>query len=302
MNRRPNSLVAAICIFIAAPLAFAQTATATGSAPTTPSEGVSLDAYDVVSIKPVAPGGRPMIGMTYLPDGFKGGPLPVIVQQAYSSELTLQSTDSVKGLPEWTRTDMYNFEAKMSPEQAAAFAKLNPQQQKECREVMLRALLAACCKLQVHHHTEQVPGYDLVIAKGGPKVKEGGDLGPNRLKNRDGTPMDGSYITMPARDQVGYQLFTMAEFAIMLSGRAPFGTGRVVTDKTGLTGKYSFILTYTRQSLPAAAPPDEAATPPDDSAPSIFTAVQEQLGLKLEPCTATVNTVVVDHVERPTPD
>ncbi len=80
------------------------------------------------------------------------------------------------------------------------------------------------------------------------------------------------------------------------------GVGRIVVDKTGLTGYYDLNMTFSPEpgQLPPGAP--APAPPPDPSAPSLFTAMQEQLGLKLEPAREPIEVLVIDRVERPTPD
>jgi uncharacterized protein (TIGR03435 family) len=75
---------------------------------------------------------------------------------------------------------------------------------------------------------------------------------------------------------------------------------RSVVDRTGLTGSYSFTLTWTPESATVGRGPDALSIDPDGT--SIFTALQEQLGLKLEPTRGPVDVLVIDHVERPTPD
>jgi len=93
---------------------------------------------------------------------------------------------------------------------------------------------------------------------------------------------------------------TMADFATMISGTAQ----RVVIDKTGLTGYYDFALTYTPagDQLPQGAPPPGAPAPPpiDPDGPSFFTAIQEQLGLKLDNQRGPVEVVVIDSIDQPT--
>ena len=92
---------------------------------------------------------------------------------------------------------------------------------------------------------------------------------------------------------------TMADFAAMISGTAQ----RVVLDKTGLTGYYDIALTYTPSGdqLPQGPPPPGATPPPiDPDGPSFFTAVQEQLGLKLESQRGPVEVVVIDSISPPT--
>jgi uncharacterized protein (TIGR03435 family) len=100
----------------------------------------------------------------------------------------------------------------------------------------------------------------------------------------------------------------MQQFATMLSvvladGNGPGGRdqGRLVIDKTGLTGRFEFNLTWTPEQMPTAAP-SPGLPPIDPNGPSFFTALQEQLGLKLQSARGPLEVVVIARVERPTPD
>jgi uncharacterized protein (TIGR03435 family) len=100
--------------------------------------------------------------------------------------------------------------------------------------------------------------------------------------------------------------FPMPQFATMLTnilavGSGPAAEGRLVIDKTGLAGRFAFTLTWTPEQMPTAAPPP-GVPPIDPNGPSFFTALQEQLGLKLASAKGPVDVVVIDSVERPTPD
>ena len=263
----------------------------------------ALTAFDVVSIKPLAQDGRMMRGFRYLPDGIQADATTVstLVWNAYGGFTKLPTEDSVAGLPDWTKTAYFAVEAKMSEGQTAEFAKLGREEKQQRLEAMLQALLADRFKLKVHRELRQVPDYELVIAKGGPKLKEGAD--PNGPKDKDGKPM--TLMTSRGPGSFQAQGFTMEGLAGFL-GEPFVGTGRIVKDKTGLTGKYSFALTFAMQGSPTGPPGGAVPVAPtapaaaDDSLPSIFTALQEQLGLKLQPGTGSLDVVVVDHVERPT--
>ena len=170
---------------------------------------------------------------------------------------------------------------------------------------MLQAMLADRFQLKAHLESKQAPVYELVLAKGGPKIKES-ETSPDAPKDRDGKPFTGSFMMMRGTGRVAAQAFTMANFANFLS-QPPTGLGRPVVDKTGLTGKYSFALNWSPEpglppaGLPGLPPPPPAPPPPTDGAadPSIFTALQEQLGLRLQPATGTLPIIAVDHIEAP---
>ena len=139
--------------------------------------------------------------------------------------------------------------------------------------LMLEALLADRFNLAIHRETKELPVFELVVAKGGPKLKDAeSEYGVNKNSNRSR-----AHVTAKA---------TMRRFAEFLSGEV----SRPVMDKTGLTGTYDMTLDYS---------PDDRASNDDTSAvPSLFTALQEQLGLRLESAKGPVETVVVDHAER----
>jgi uncharacterized protein (TIGR03435 family) len=296
-NRRKLVLagLAAICTASSVPRAFAQEPAAC------PDAGVSFAAYDVTSVKPVHPDRVLVMGVRELQDGINGENVTVamLVQGAYNTG-NLPADDAVTGLPDWAKADLFSVQAKMGPDQTAAFAKLEKDRQRACRRQMLQALLADRLQLKAHRQTRQVLGYELVVAKGGPKMKDGETL-PDGPKLSNGRPVSLRMgIAKSGAEEVTAQLYSMQQLADLLT-RTP-AVGHRVADKTGLTGKYSFTLTFTASpGVGSAAEPTDAAAP-DDSAPSIFTALEDQLGLRLQRGTATVDTVVVDHVERPAGD
>jgi uncharacterized protein (TIGR03435 family) len=105
-------------------------------------------------------------------------------------------------------------------------------------------------------------------------------------------------IMMNGRGDLTMTGATLERFADILSRQV----GRLIVDKTGLKGEYDFTLKWTPdegQGAMRGGPPGDAAPPPEASGPTIFTALQEQLGLKLETQKGPVDTIVIDHVERP---
>jgi len=261
-----------------------------------------LAAFDVVSVKPLQPDGKMRIGFRYVPDGIQAETVTVstLVWKAYGGFKKLPTDDSVTGLPDWAKTENFAVLARLSEVQMAKFAKLGKDEKEQRMEAMLQALLADRFNMKVHRELRQVPDYELVIAKDGPKLKQGVD--PNGPKDKDGNPTTVMAMRGPGNFQA--REFTMKQLAGFL-GEPFVGTGRIVKDKTGLPGKYSFTLNFAMQGNttgpPGGAAPVAPAAPPaaDDSQPSIFTALQEQLGLKLQPGTGTIDLVVIDHVERP---
>ena len=164
--------------------------------------------------------------------------------------------------PDWLESERFDITAKLPPGSSS----LQVAQ-------MLQGLLADRFKMAIHRETKELPVYALVVAKGGPKLKSSeSDYGISTNSNRTRL-----HVTAKA---------TMPRFAEFLSGEI----GRPVVDQTGLTSAYDFTIDWAV---------DDAIAPNDSSAgPSVFTALQEQLGLKLDSSKGPVEIFVVDHANR----
>jgi uncharacterized protein (TIGR03435 family) len=209
--------------------------------------------------------------MQNLPDGFRWTNFPVRswVRNAY--DITMDS--QIVGLPEWADSEPYDIEAKVDAETAEAWKGLNWKERAKQEQPMMRALLADRCQLRVHRETRETPEYDLVIAKGGLKMKEvatgdGESMGPGKMSAHG---------------------LTMDSLVYGFSGMV----GRMIVDKTGLgERRFDFELKW--------APDDRrAADASPDAGPDLFTALEEQLGLKLVSSRGPVEVLVIDHIERP---
>ncbi len=168
-------------------------------------------------------------------------------------------TDAEVSGPDWLESERFDIVAK------AESGKPKPE--------MLQPVLADRFKLAVHHETRELTIYALVIAKNGPKIKPV-DPGEGDTTSRRG------HVTITRTSMNGLGRFLGGPNARL---------GRPVVDKTGLNGVFSFDLDWT---------PEGRADPNADGPPSIFVALQEQLGLKLEAQKSPVNVLVVDHVEK----
>jgi uncharacterized protein (TIGR03435 family) len=194
------------------------------------------------------------------------------------------SDDQVLNAPSWLNAEHYDIEAEFAESDAGWLHKLSPEEQM----LLLKPLLEDRFKLQVHHETRLTPVYELVLDKNGPKIKEAtpGDTYPNGIKAPDGTTGPGRiYLTVGQQDQLISQAVPINRLAQTLSQQL----GTRVIDKTGLAGKYDFTLQWAPDEDPGGGP-------------SIFTAVREQLGLRLESAKLPVECLVIDHVERPSPN
>jgi uncharacterized protein (TIGR03435 family) len=158
---------------------------------------------------------------------------------------------------------------------------------------MLQALLAERFKLVVHWETREVPLYALVVGKRGPKLhhsdpSQGDVINPLTPTGAGGTELKSGHLV--------FKNESMSDFAWALSRMVATGD-RVVLDNTGLSGTYDFELIFEPPRRPSVAEAPGTAT--SIEAPSIFDAVQEQLGLKLESKKGPVEFLIVDHVEKP---
>jgi uncharacterized protein (TIGR03435 family) len=175
--------------------------------------------------------------------------------------------------------------------------------------MMLRALLEDRFKLVTHIEKRQAPIYELVLARSdkalGPELhKSDVDCAALLAATRVGQPMPqpqpGKILcgitTNTGRISAGAQ--PISNLARQLSQVVQ----RVVVDRTGLDGVYDLVLTYAPERVPAVGGAPDAGAAVDPNLPSIFTALQEQLGLKLESNRGPIDVLVIDHVEKPTED
>jgi uncharacterized protein (TIGR03435 family) len=257
--------------------------------------------YEVVSIKPVAPGQDPSgFGASYSPEGLdaKGVRMWWLLQSAYGVQ-----RQEVSQAPKWFDSDRFIVEAKVGDTTANEIQKLNPSQLNLARQHMLQALLADRFKLALHRETKDLPAYFLVIAKNGPKLQEAKPdyIGPNDMPDLAGNrAIDRVFITKGG--QFTGQAVSMKTLVDELSREV----GRPVLDQTGLTGKYDFTFKFARDDLrlqasQGGAASDQTALAVSDPSggPTLFTALQQYLGLKLESGKGPVEIIVIDHVERP---
>jgi uncharacterized protein (TIGR03435 family) len=206
-------------------------------------------------------------------------PLKTLIHYAYGV-----NDEQILEAPAWLSSEHYDIEAEFDEADADWLHRLTPEQQM----LLLKPLLEDRFKLQTHRETKQLTSYELVVARDGTKMKEAtpGDTYPHGFKSPDGVAKPGTFfLTLGPVNQLVFQALTMARLAQILSKQL----GSPTVDKTALTGKYDFTLRWASDENPEAGP-------------SIFTAVQEQLGLRLESAKLPVECLVIDHVERPSPN
>lgn len=212
--------------------------------------------------------------------------LTILLNNAYNIRPDLMS-----GLPGWANSTRFDITAKVSDPDVTALKNLTREQ----REAMLLALLTDRFKLKAHIETKTLPVYDLVIAKGGSKLKENTALADQSTPGTGPHNMKPGTMVMSDTKLTGFATPTSA-----LASTLAYQVGRNIIDKTGLTGRYDFTLNWSPENRAPVVGGNLADKGSDTDAPDLFTALQEQLGLRLESSKGPVDTLVIDHVEFPT--
>ena len=252
--------------------------------------------FDVASIKPAAnPDGQALLQA--VPGRLRMANLTLrrLILNAYGVQ-----DYQLLGDPPWIASEHYDV-------QATAAGDTSVQQMEG---PMLQALLEERFKVTLHRETRQLPVYELAVSKGGAKLplSKEGSCTPYV---EDSPPPPASAPGQPSRNYCGLNLavngqnrtidgkgVTMAVFAASLSRAYTSDLGRTVIDRTGLAGAFDVHLNWSIDPLTGPAGPG-ASSPPELAEPSLFTAVQDQLGLRLESSKGPVEVLFIDRIEKP---
>jgi uncharacterized protein (TIGR03435 family) len=290
-RQMPGRRSCASAAAIAAVLVGAVAAARVGAMPLLQIKDPPRQSFEVASVKPnKSPDGSGFI-QRMRAGSFSAGnqTLLQLIRFAYGIQ-GFQLVDA----PDWFRTERFDISAKAPADIPPTVpGQVGPE------ALMLRSLLEDRFRLSVHRETRDVPIYALVVARGdgrlGPQIRRpASDFCARRAeaaaKELELPPVPAGMVCgiRGSNTQLSGGSFSMTGFAGFLAGEA----GRVVVDRTGLTGGWDFDLKW--------SPPDTPS--PDPDRPVIFTALQEQLGLRLEATTGPVDVLVVDRVERLIPD
>ena len=224
--------------------------------------GMALRAqeFEVASIRPTPAGTN--CGTSF--DLYEGGRLRIInepVKLLIRVAFQIQNAQIIGG-PSWLDTDRYDIEAKTGRAEKIKPGELNP---------LIRSLLTERFHLKFHKDTRELTVFALVVAKDRP-----------RLKTAEG---EGSAMNTTGGSGKESRLSATGASMALLAGYVGNRLGRIVVDKTGLNGSYDFTLNWAQEDNP--------------SAPSLVTALREQLGLRLESQKSPMEVVVIDGIERP---
>ena len=237
---------------------------------TLPNSSTNPKVFEIVSIKPNQSGSSG--GAQVLPNGehFIDTTLDLLIRGAYG----IYNESQVVGMPSWAKEDRYDVEARVDAATADSWRSLPGKERWKQEQPMLQAMLADRCKLRVHFETKELPAYDLVIAKGGLRMKESspGEEPSEAVRN----------------GRVKGQAISITNLIHAIPS-----DGRLILDKTNLGDKsFDFDLKWTSEDRRSDS----------DSGPSLFTALEEQLGLKLVSSKAPGKVLVIDHMEKPSPN
>lgn len=265
--------------------------------------GSAAPTFEVASIKPDDSGTQNRLFQSPGPGRFHTINISARLMVEYAYDL---KDFQVIGGPSWTDSQGYVIDAKADDATTAQMQKLPRQQQMEQMRAMLRSLLAERFKLVVTHDTKEMPIYALVVAKGGPKLTPSTYTPPDPDAPKPATPPRNGPHLMLGQGTIGEGTIDAAYQPVSglanLLARIPDLGGRMVQDETGIKGNYDFTMHFSMQSIaPKGAPPPPESSPAanDTSEPSIFTALEEQLGLKLESTKGPVDVYTIEHIEQP---
>lgn len=254
--------------------------------------GGTAPAFEVVAVKQ-ARASEQVYSLRMQPDRFiaEGAPLDRLIRFAYD----VKSDRQVLGMPPWAASERFDIDAKIADQQVEAIKKLAADQGFQQYRLMVQSLLADRFQLNVRIERRELPVYALARAKKGPK------LVPTAI-----TP-DTQKLLLPqlhftAEGELSAVDVSMPFLVGWLSGRPDTGD-RVVIDETGLQGSYDFALKWSpvlaRVALASGNQASADASQANDDRPALFTALQEQLGLKLKPKKALVEVMVIEGVAQP---
>jgi bla regulator protein blaR1 len=303
-------LVAAAAAAIAGPVALGLMNPARTSAQSSAADNNPVPSFESVSIRP-----NPSVGHSSLlirPGSLTMNALPAraLVEFAYD----VKSADQLSGVPDWLNTELFDLEAKESDALNQQLHKLPPEQREQQLRRMLQSVLVDRFKLEVNYETKVLPTYSLLVADGGSKLTPTSVPPPDSPEAIAAAkavaaappvppPTDPSARVPPppkgSRVSIEKGLLTATATPVsQLAELISRTLGHQVLDQTGLTGSYDFTLKWAPSEM-LIGPLVPGPPTPDLSGPSLATALEQQLGLKLVPQDRPARVMVIDHVEEP---
>ncbi len=235
--------------------------------PPAPSQSASAPAFEVATIKPAAPSPDGHTHINHPPgDRFSAQNITLLALLSWAYRLP---QNQILDAPSWFAITRFDLQAKLDTSKPSP--ELSNDEDQARKRQMLESLLAERCSFAAHSETRILPAYDLVQAKGGSLLKPSASSGKSINTYHSGFEATG--LTLP-----------------LIAEQLSYIAGRVVIDKTNLAGRYDLKLQWTLDNTPATE---------EQAFPTLFTAIQEQLGLKLDTAREPVAVLVIDHVDPP---
>ncbi|MGA1981472.1 MAG: TIGR03435 family protein [Acidobacteriaceae bacterium] len=267
-----------------------------------------LPSFEVATIKPIKEGAPPP-PLAWPPPNIVrtiGGTARDIVRIAYGLPPS-RASERVLGGPAWIDTIHYDVEGKIPDAVFAEMQKMPPREQGNQKSLMLQALLRDRFKLVAHVETREMPMYELVVAKSGPRLAPAKEPPPDESGTEPPPLPPPGAPPKPENMRQGLMVLRKSATVMEMTAKGQtldalanqpfFSLDGPIANKTGLTGKYDFVLDWSPEQPGGPAASSDA--PADADAPTLFTALQEQLGLKLVPTKGPVEVIVIDHIELP---
>jgi uncharacterized protein (TIGR03435 family) len=249
--------------------------------------------FDVVSIRQnVSQQRRGPMNLAPGPDGFhvEQQPLMNLLLTAYTPKTGGLFLNNIDNLPDWAKDSRYDIEARISDADRAAWQ--DPKNQPAMLQEMLQAMLADRFQLAVHREMKEKSVYELVVAKSGPKFQE---TRPDEPRPAGPTLPGGGVMGQGADGATHMYNMSMGLLAALLTSKSD----RTVLDKTGLTGHYSIDI---HEPAQMAAPSAGQTGPTEDEQRPAVADTLKNVGLELKPAKEQVEKLVIDHVEKPSPN
>ena len=259
------------CFLVGANAALAQ------DHPAPAADSTPVPSFEVATVKPNTSGsGGSSSGLATNTSVFKA--TNVTIRGLLRFEAFMIADARIVGGPKWMDSARFDIEARLDPNDAKRLDSLPFNQRNQVKDAMVQKLLADRFQLKWHWEDREQPVYALIVAKSGAKMQPAADINRGSQWMLNGGRFEAKDVTM---DQV----------ADLLTQGAADDLGRVVVNQTGIAGAFDFKINWT---------PDHGAPSWNGSSgASIFTAIQEQLGLKLEPTKSPIKVLVIDNLEMP---
>jgi uncharacterized protein (TIGR03435 family) len=252
----------------------------------------ALPSFEVVSIRAHERGYWPSFERhQFTRDGFEwlNTQAQGMIVYAYDLRDPKLGPNLIPGAPKWIRSDWYDIRAKLSASDIEKISKLNRHERDAYQRELLQSLLIDRFRLKAHLVSKPSLAYELIVAKNGPK------------KIKEAAAGESSSIDWVDAGYGQYHAVPLDALTMLLQMQEDCP----VVDKTGLKGQYDFELKWERpaETMPPPGTSIVPSAPSGDSArPSIFKALEEQLGLKLIPIKQPLESIVIDHIEKPSPN